>query len=411
MSGIMLLARRYLAFYKVQTLIVVGCITATIYLPVVMHLLLADFQEQLTSRGESTPLVIGAAGSRFDLALHALYFETQPPRSISMQQVSDARASGLAVPIPLLVRQRARGFPIVGTTLDYFDFRQLQIRRGTTLVRLGDCVLGARVARQLGLEPGDRLLSDPENVFDIAGAYPLNMRVAGVLDETHAPDDNVVFVDLKTAWIIEGIGHGHQELGTVQPADDTGSGQRADDSNRVSNGVILKQTDREIIAGAALRHYTEITEDNLGSFHFHGQPQSFPLTAVIALPHDEKSETLLMGRYLADDQAAQILQPADIVNELLQMVFRAKQFFDLGTIVLIAVTAMFLTLVVLLSRRLRQREMRTLVKLGCSRHMIVGMQAAELSLVMLVSGLFAGALSVVTLAIAPSLLRIWMVVG
>ena len=107
MSGVMFLARRYLAFHRVQTLIVVGCITATIYLPVVMHLLLADFQKQLTSRGESTPLVIGAAGSRFDLALHALYFETQPPRSISMQQVSDAQDSGLAVPIPLLVRQRA----------------------------------------------------------------------------------------------------------------------------------------------------------------------------------------------------------------------------------------------------------------------------------------------------------------
>jgi putative ABC transport system permease protein len=407
----MLLARRYLAFHKVQTLIVVGCITATIYLPVVMHLLLADFQQQLTSRGESTPLVIGAAGSRFDLALHALYFETQPPHSISMQEVSDTRTSGLAVPIPLLVRQRARGYPIVGTTLDYLDFRQLQLRRGTTLLRLGDCVLGARVARKLGLEPGDRLLSDPENVFDIAGAYPLSMRVAGVFDESHSPDDNMVFVDLKTAWIIEGIGHGHQDLGGPQSADAAGTGQRENGSNQLGDGVILQQTDREIVAGAALRHYTEITEQNVGSFHFHGEPKSFPLTAIIALPHDEKSATLLMGRYQADDQAAQILQPATIVDELLQMVFRAKQFFDVGAVVLIAVTVMFLTLVVLLSRRLRRREMQTLVKLGCSRYMIVGMQTAELSLVMLMSGLSAAALSAVTMAIVPSLLRMWMVSG
>jgi putative ABC transport system permease protein len=394
-----------------QTMIVVGCITATIYLPVVMHLLLADFQDKLTRRGESTPLVIGAAGSRFDLALHALYFETQPPRSISMQQSSEILASGLAVPIPLLVRQRARGYPIVGTTLEYFAFRQLQIHSGTTLIRLGDCVLGARVARKLGLVPGDRLLSDPENVFDIAGAYPLSMRVAGILDETHTPDDTVVFVDLKTAWIIEGIGHGHQELGGPPSADDSGAGQRGNDNLQVGDGVILEQTDREIVAGAALRHYTEITEDNLGSFHFHGEPQAFPLTAIIALPHDKKSETLLVGRYQADDQAAQILQPADIVNELLQMVFRAKQFFDLGAFVLIAVTAMFLTLVVLLSRRLRRREMQTLVKLGCSRYMIVGMQTSELSLVMLVSAMSAAVLSMTTMAIVPSLLRMWMVVG
>lgn len=411
MSGVMLLARRYLVFYKVQTLIIVGCITATIYLPVVMHLLVNDFQKQLVSRAESTPLVIGAAGSRFDLALHALYFETQPPRLISMQQAHDVRAGGLAVALPLLVRHRARGYPIVGTTLDYLAFRQLRIQQGTSLIRLGDCVLGARVARKLELGPGDRLLSDPENVFDIAGAYPLNMRVAGVLAEMHAADDDAVFVDLKTAWIIAGIGHGHQELGADQPSDEGGAGQRGDNNKKVDDGVILKQTDREIVAGAALRHYTEITDDNIGSFHFHGQPQSFPLTAVIALPHDEKSETLLMGRYLADHEAAQILRPAEIVNELLQMVFRVKQFFDLGTFVLIAVTGMFLALVVMLSRRLRQREMHTLFKLGCSRHMILGMQTAELGLVMLASCLFAGTLALATLAIAPSLVRMWMVAG
>jgi len=136
MSGVMLLARRYLAFYKVQTLIVVGCVTATIYLPVAMHLLVSDFQKQLVRRGESTPLVIGAAGSRFDLALHALYFENQPPRLISMRQADDVRAGGLAVALPILARQRARGNPIVGTTLDYFAFRQLRIQTGTTLIRL-----------------------------------------------------------------------------------------------------------------------------------------------------------------------------------------------------------------------------------------------------------------------------------
>lgn len=411
MPGVMLLARRYLAFYKVQTSIVVGCITATIYLPVVMHLLVHDFQKQLVSRGESTPLVVGAAGSRFDLALHALYFQTQPPRMISMQQADDVRAGGLAATLPILARQRARGIPIVGTTLDYFAFRQLRIRQGTSLIRIGDCVLGARTARRLGLGPGDRLLSDPENVFDIAGAYPLNMRVVGVLAETRSADDNVVFVDLKTAWIIEGIGHGHQDLGSDRPAGEPAAGPRDAAGNQVDQGVILERTDREIVAGSALRHYTEITDENLGSFHFHGQPRSFPLTALIALPRDEKSGTLLMGHYLADDQTAQILEPAEIVDELLQMVFRAKRFFDLGSVVLIAVTGMFLTLVVLLSRRLRQREMHTLFKLGCSRHMILAMQTAELSLVVLASSLLAGAMSLATLAMAPSLLRIWMAGG
>jgi hypothetical protein len=55
----------------------------------------------------------------------------------------------------MYVRFQARRNPIVGTTLDYFEFRGLQIARGRQLAVLGDCVLGARVAKSLALKPGD----------------------------------------------------------------------------------------------------------------------------------------------------------------------------------------------------------------------------------------------------------------
>jgi putative ABC transport system permease protein len=68
----------------------------------------------------------------------------------------------------------------VGTTLDYFDFRGLKVVEGRNLAVLGDCVLGARVAENLRLKPGDSLLSSPETLFDLAGVYPLKMKVVGV---------------------------------------------------------------------------------------------------------------------------------------------------------------------------------------------------------------------------------------
>ena len=64
-------------------------------------------------------------------------------------------------------------------------------------------VIGADVAKQLSLKTGDSLISTPETVFDIAGIYPLKMNIVGVLKQSHTPDDRAVFVDLKTAWIIE----------------------------------------------------------------------------------------------------------------------------------------------------------------------------------------------------------------
>jgi putative ABC transport system permease protein len=385
------LAWRYLAFHRIRTAVLVGCVALTVYLPAAMHLLVQRFQTQLLERAETTPLVVGAKGSRFDLALHALYFEADVPDTINALEADRIRDTGFASPIPLLVRYRARGFAIVGTSLDYFTFRDLRVARGTPLVRLGDCVLGARVARKLRLEPGERLLSDPENVFDIAGNYPLNMRVTGILAESHSPDDFAVFVDVKTAWVIAGIGHGHQDIAT------TG------DEN-----VILRRTQKQVVANAALPQYTEITEENLGSFHFHGNRDQFPLTAMIAVPRDEKSGVLLTGRYQSRGATSQILTPSEVVRDLMQMVFRVKRFFDLAALLIAIVTLSFLGLVVLLSLRLRKREMETMYKLGSSRFTVFKLQAAELCLIALISAAVAAVLVSVTSVYTPWLIRQWL---
>ena len=57
-------------------------------------------------------------------------------------------------------------------------------------------VVGARAARELGVGPGDGLVSSPESVFDLAGVYPLRMRVVGVLAPAHGPDDLAIFAQM-----------------------------------------------------------------------------------------------------------------------------------------------------------------------------------------------------------------------
>ena len=58
----------------------------------------------------------------------------------------------------------------------------------------------------MALKAGDSLVSSPESLFDLAGVYPLKMYVAGVLNKSHTSDDLAVFVDLKTTWVIQGLG-------------------------------------------------------------------------------------------------------------------------------------------------------------------------------------------------------------
>jgi putative ABC transport system permease protein len=301
------------------------------------------------------------------------------PELMTMADVDRIEDSNLALPIPIHAKFQARGYPIVGTTMDYFDFRGLKIANGRSLAIVGEAVLGATVANELELKPGDFLVSSPDNPFDLAGVYPLKMHVVGILAKSHSSDDFAVFVDLKTTWIIEGLGHGHQDLLKNQDA-----------------SLLLDRTEKEITANAKLRLYTEISEINLDSFHFHGDRSQYRLTASLAVPKDPKSGTLLRGRYVSQDTLIQIVQPAEVIDGLLQNIFQIKNVID-AIIVLVGIATMLaIVLIFALSLRLRQREMDTVFKLGCRRMTIARLMAAEIVLIIVFSSfLCAGFMTVV----------------
>ncbi len=366
MSGSCKLAVRYIMFHRGRSLILMSCIFLTLVLPVCLGILLNQFSKQIAARAESTPIVVGSKGSQLDLALHAIYFSRAPDVAVKFSEVDKIRESGLATPIPLHVKYSAQGFPVVGTSLEYFSFRDLELRSGQSLAVLGDCVVGSAVAEQLGVKPGDQILSDRGSVLDLAGEYPLKLNVVGVLQRADSADDKAVFVDLKTAWVIQGLGHGHQDL--EQPQEE---------------GVVIGQDGNRIVASAAVLPYTEITDANMASFHFHGDVGDFPITALIADAQDEKSETILEGRYRTDESEAQLVRPPTEIQELMALVFQVKRFFDANAILVAIATLALLGLVVMLSLKLRAREMETMFRLGCSKGTMIWIQMAELGIVFL----------------------------
>jgi len=382
------IAWKYISYNRIKTVVLVACITLISFLPFALQLLLAESERQLMSRASQTPLVMGKKGSALDLVMNTLYFGDDVPELMTMTASDRIADTDLALPIPMYVRFQARGNPIVGTTLDYFEFRGLQIARGRQLALLGDCVLGARVAESLALKPGDNLVSSPESLFDLAGVYPLKMKVAGVLKRSHTTDDLAVFVDLKTAWIIQGLGHGHQDVTKLK--DPT---------------LVLKRTESNVAATAKLFHYTEISEKNMATFHFHGNLSTYPISAVIADPYDAKSGTILRGRYLSKEETLQIVKPEVVIDSLLQNIFRIKNVLDAVIAVVALATVLAVILVFALSLRLRQREIQTIFKIGCSRMTIAKLIAAEILIIVFSSTVLCGIMMVAVKSVANDLVR------
>lgn len=392
MRDLLHLAWRYLAYHRAKTVVLVLSIALILYVPIGLRVLVRQARAELASRAASTPLILGAKGSPLELVLKVLYAGRQDPPLMRYGEAERVAKSGLAQAIPLYIRYRAQGDPIIGTTLDYFAFRGLRIAEGRQMARLGDCVAGAEVARRRGLRPQDAVVSSAENLFDVGGAYPLKMRLTGILAPTGTPDDRVIFADLKTTWVIEGLAHGHQDLSRPEAA-----------------AGVLARKGANVIGNASVVEYNEVTDDNIASFHFHGDPAAYPITAVIALPRDEKAATLLMGRYEGAAAAHQILRPIEVIEDLLRTVLAVEKFVVAALALVGATTLATATLVFLLSLRLRRREMETLVKLGASRGRIAALVASEIAGVVGAAAVLAALFTWATAAAGANLLRRFLI--
>ncbi len=388
MKGPLYLAWRYLAYHRLKTAILIVSITLIVFLPMGLDVLVDQSADELAARAAATPLLVGAPGSPLELTLSSLYFESDTPETLAYGQVARLTETGLAQAIPLYVRFRARGHPIVGTVLEYFELRQLRFASGRAMALLGECVLGAGAAESLGVAPGDTVISSPESVFDLAGVYPLEMRVAGVLERSHTADDLAVFVDLKTAWIIEGLGHGHQDLTAPEAA-----------------SAVLARDGETLTANASVVHYNRINSDNADSFHFHGDLSQYPITAIVAVPRSRKSGVLLMGRYQDPDELDQIVRPSQVMDDLLGTVFTVQSFVVAAVLVVAVATVGAVALVFLLSLRLRRREIETMVKIGASRGSVAQVLISEVAVVLSAAAALAGGLTLLTSRFGAAAIR------
>ena len=139
----------------------------------------------------------------------------------------------------------------------------------------------------------------------------------------------------------------------------------------------MRRDGSTIVANASVREYQEVTPENIDAFHFHGDPATFPITAVIVLPPDDKSAALLLGRYQSHE-TLQLLPPPAIVDELLSTVFTVQNVIVAALVVVGLTTCALVALVFLLSLRLRRSEIETMTKIGGARRRIAAILSLEI---------------------------------
>jgi putative ABC transport system permease protein len=349
-----------------RSIVLVLGLTVALFLPLVTSMVGQAVESRLMSRARSSPVLLGHKGNEFDLVMNALYFRGQVRDPIPMRARDEVAAAGYGTAVPLYLAYSAGGAPLVGTSLAYFEQRDLELVDGRLPAILGEAVAGAGVAQAYALEPGDKLRTDLTNLYNLAGSYPLVLHITGVLAPTDTPDDDALFTDVKTTWVLDGYIHGHTEV------------TRDDALNpEAEEGENLEAT-------AAVFIVSEIDSKNLDSFHLHGDAGEGALSSVLVFPEDARAHDQLIGDYALEERYQAVI-PERVVGTILGIVLRVREGLELYFGLVAGSTAAFFGLVIVLSLRLRRAELMLMRRLGCSRATIAANVGAEILLLVLAS--------------------------
>ena len=169
----------------------------------------ADVRESFSQSVSGTDLIVGARTGPVQLMLYSVFRvggATNNIRTSSLGAIAKHRAVAWVVPMSL--GDSHRGFPVLGTTPEYFtrfmygDREPLKLAQGKpfsgTLDGLYEAVLGAEVAQALGYRQGQHItLSHGAGAIPGAEHADKPFTVIGILARTGTPVDRTVHVSLQ----------------------------------------------------------------------------------------------------------------------------------------------------------------------------------------------------------------------
>ena len=163
-----------------------------------------DLRSHFVSAVSGTDLIVGARGGQLPLLLYTVFHVGSPTNTLKWASVEAiARQPGVAWVVPIAKGDSHRGFPVIGTTPDYFTHVRYGLRQPLTFQQGSpwqgpfDAVLGAEVAEKLGYGVTARLtLSHGDGGLNAISHDDHPFTVSGVLARTGTPVDRSILIGL-----------------------------------------------------------------------------------------------------------------------------------------------------------------------------------------------------------------------
>ena len=150
-----------------------------------------------------TDLIVGARTGDVQLLMATVFKVGRPIANVSWGSIEKiASSSEVSWVVPISVGDSHEGFPVVGTTNDYFKFyrygnkREMSFRIGSGFGGDFDAVVGSKVANELGYYLGDTIQLAHGAGDHISHHHDEVFKISGVLNPTGTPIDSSVIIPL-----------------------------------------------------------------------------------------------------------------------------------------------------------------------------------------------------------------------
>ncbi len=181
------------------------CVALSTFLLLSIERIRTDVRENFSQSVSGTDLIVGPRTGQIQLLLYAVFrigSATNNMQYASVQALSKHRAVAWVVPISL--GDSHHGFPVVATSVDYFDrfqygdHQHLKLAQGKRFDQLFDAVIGSEVAQRLGYRLGTRIvLSHGDGALEGSEHADKPFVVTGILAPTGTPVDRSVHISLQ----------------------------------------------------------------------------------------------------------------------------------------------------------------------------------------------------------------------
>lgn len=199
------LAWKSLKNRRTTALLTIISIAVSVTLLLGVERLRVQARASFTSTVSGTDLVVGARSSSLNLLLYSVFHLGNATNNITWQtyqELSDDDAVAWTIPVSL--GDSHRGYRVVGTSVDMFEYfqygdeRALSFASGGRFSDLFDVVLGSEVAASLGYQLGRQVVLS--HGLDGAGLQQHDNKpftVAGILEPTGTPLDRALLISLE----------------------------------------------------------------------------------------------------------------------------------------------------------------------------------------------------------------------